>query len=234
MICRRLVISLRFGLLCHLLVHSPAFRPLLTPVIPPLDAVRDALKVIGVHAIGNEPGSPVVDCALYTFISRHVVILSIVQFFAHPVCLLRPVFIRNVVTDMVAILKHPQLCPAACFLCYAPSLRGWYKPIQCALDDQQRTLNLLRHTSQVELPQFVERILLVSGFETVNQRFAAYLRAPFEVLGLVIRSAVFNRAFYAVFKGRATYRELTAKPYAHPPHPPTIDIFPALKILNSA
>src|SRR5258708_12914845 len=115
MICRRLVISLRFGLLCHLLVHSPAFRPLLTPVIPPLDAVRDALKVIGVHAIGNEPGSPVVDCALYTFISRHVVILSIVQFFAHPASLLRPFLVTTFIADVAPIPQKPHLSPPPTF-----------------------------------------------------------------------------------------------------------------------
>src|SRR5258708_20320528 len=82
MICRRLVISLRFSPLSHLVVHSPALGPLLTPVIPPLNAVRDALKVIEVHAIGNEPGSPVINRALYLFVSRHVVILSRLWFYA--------------------------------------------------------------------------------------------------------------------------------------------------------
>ena len=71
MVGGRCVMSFRFGLLSHLLMHGPGFRPRLAPVIPTLNAIADALEVIGVDAIGNKPGSPVIYCALHTFVSHH-------------------------------------------------------------------------------------------------------------------------------------------------------------------
>src|SRR5712691_11253190 len=101
-------------------------------------------------------------------------IVSVVQFLAHPIGLLRSMFIRNVVADVIAILKHPQFRHAACLRCYALPLFRWYKSVATAHDDQQRACYLLRHTLQVEVLQLVESILLVSSFEAVDVRFPAY------------------------------------------------------------
>src|SRR5205807_1424476 len=68
MMRRRLVMAFCLGPFTHLLVHRPALRPFLAPVIPPLYTVRYTLEIIGVYAIGNKPGSPVVDRALYKFV----------------------------------------------------------------------------------------------------------------------------------------------------------------------
>src|SRR5437763_613352 len=83
MMRRRLVMAFCLGLFTHLLVHRPALRPFLAPVIPPLYTVRYTLEIIGVYAIGNKPGSPVVDRALYKFVSCHFLCSSF------PKCALR-------------------------------------------------------------------------------------------------------------------------------------------------
>jgi len=136
---------------------------------------------------------------------------------AHPVGLLWPMLVRNVVADVIPILKHPQLC-LDCFRRYALTLFRWHKPVATAMDYQQEALYLFRHTLQVELLQLVERILLVSGFEAVYLCFAAYHGAPFEVLSLIVRPTVFNRGLYPVLKSRGTYSELASKAHAHYTH----------------
>ena len=80
--------------------------------------------------------------------------------------------VRNVVADVIPVLKHPQLC-LYCFGCYALTLFRRHKHVATAMDYQQGALYLFRHTLQVELLQLVERILLVSGFEAVYLCFAA-------------------------------------------------------------
>src|SRR6266566_5431610 len=117
---------------------------------------------------------------------------SSIQFLTHPIGLLRPVLIRNVVADVIAILKHPQLCCAARFRCYALPLFCRHKPVAAPLNHQQRALYLLRYSPQIELLQFVECLLLVSSFEAVHHRLATYHRAVFEVGSLVIWTTVFN------------------------------------------
>src|SRR5438045_6273965 len=57
--CRN-IMTFCLGLLAHLLMHGPALRPLLAPIIPSLDTVRDPLKVIGIHPVRNKPRSPVI------------------------------------------------------------------------------------------------------------------------------------------------------------------------------
>src|SRR5260370_41502633 len=64
------------GPFTHLLMHGPALRPFLAPIIPPLYTVRYAVEIIGVYAIGNKPGSPVVDRTLYKFVSCHLLCSS--------------------------------------------------------------------------------------------------------------------------------------------------------------
>src|SRR5258708_39150623 len=78
MVGRRGVMALSLGPLSHLFMHSPTRGPLPATVIPALDAIRHALKVIDIHTIGNKARSPVVDRALYKLVSRHVFILSFV------------------------------------------------------------------------------------------------------------------------------------------------------------
>src|SRR5436305_11943475 len=75
MIRGRLVITLCLSFLSHLLMHGPTLRPLLAPVVPMFYAIGNALKVIGIDPIGNKPGSPVVDRALYKFVFCHVLVL---------------------------------------------------------------------------------------------------------------------------------------------------------------
>src|SRR5258706_2346286 len=110
-------------------------------------------------------------------------------------------------------------------------MRRWHKPIPSSLDHQQGTCHLLLHALQVELLQCVERVLCVSGFEPVYHRVTAYLGASVEVLGLVVRSAVFNRRLYTAFKCRGTHGELTSQPHTHHAYAARIHVRPALKVI---
>src|ERR1700730_10381468 len=78
-----------------------------------------------------------------------------IQMLTHPIGLLRSMFVWYVVADVIAVLKHPQFCPAACLRRDALTLFRWHEPIAAALNDQQGACNLLRHSLQVELLQFV-------------------------------------------------------------------------------
>ncbi len=61
----------RLGLLAEAFVLGSALRPLATPVVPTLDAVRNALEIVEIDAVGDETRLPVVDGALHKLISRH-------------------------------------------------------------------------------------------------------------------------------------------------------------------
>src|SRR5258708_18784888 len=111
-------------------------------------------------------------------------------------------------------------------------MRRGHKPILSSLDYQQGTCHLLRHALQVELLQCVERVLCVSGFEPVYHRVAAYLGASIEILGLVVRSAVFNRRLYSMFKCRGTHGEVTPKTHTHQAHAARIHVRSALKVVD--
>src|SRR2546430_1759136 len=141
-------------------------------------------------------------------------------------------FIRNIVTDVIAILKHPQFRPAAGLCRYAFPCLCWHQPVATTLDHQQRLLYLLHHTLQVESLQLVECLLLVGGFEPVNQRIAAYLRTPLEVFSLVVGPTVFDRRLDPLFKCGGTYNELSAKTHTHQTYPSRIHVWSALKVID--
>src|SRR5947209_19222480 len=79
------------------------------------------------------------------------IIHGTLQFSTHPIGLLRSMFVRDVVADVIAVFKHPEFCPAACLGGYALPLFRRHKPVAAALDDQERTCYPLCHPLQVEL-----------------------------------------------------------------------------------
>src|SRR2546430_1543936 len=172
-----------------------------------------------------------VRCRHYSASPSHKDAMTL-QFSTHPIGLLRSMFVRDVVADVIAVFEHPEFRPAACLDCYALPLFRRHKPVAATLDDQERTCYPLCHALQVELLQLIERILFVSGFETVNHRFAAYARAVSEIRGLVVWPAIFDGRLYALLKCGGTYGKLTAKTDAHQAHAGCVYIWPALKVVN--
>src|ERR1700736_82599 len=58
-----------------------------------------------------------------------------IQMLTHPIGLLRSIFVWYVVADVIAVLKHPQSCPAACLRRDALTLFGWHKPVAAGLNN---------------------------------------------------------------------------------------------------
>src|SRR5216683_2087687 len=112
--------------------------------------------------------------------------------FAHPIGLPGSMLVRDVVADVVAVLEQPQFCPAARLCRDTFSLFCWHKPVAYSLDDEQGASNLLRHSLQVELLQFVHRVFNSRAFKAIDVRFAAYQGSLREVLAGVIRAAVLD------------------------------------------
>src|SRR5947208_10563667 len=91
-----------------------------------------------------------------------------VQPAAHPVGLLRPVLVNDVVADVVAVLKHPEFRYFTRLCRHPRCVRRGNKSIPASHDDQQRTVYLLHHALEIKCLQFRARFRLACSFEPVG------------------------------------------------------------------
>src|SRR5579884_1648536 len=158
--------------------------------------------------------------------------LPFYQFLAHPVRLLRPVLVGDVVADVVAVFKEPEFRVAADLRRDALALFRRHEAVAATLNDEHGATDALRYALQVELLQFFLGILFASGLEAMHHRFAADARAVAKVGSLVVGAAVFDGGFDARLESGGAHGELAAETDTHQAYAPGVYIRAAFQVVD--
>src|SRR5579884_604187 len=103
--------------------------------------------------------------------------------------------IRDIVADVIAILKHPQFCISfspPCFPHHPLGVCGRDKSITASHDHEKWAGYLLHHALKVEGLQLFTRLRLVGSFQAIDKCLARQLGSPIKVFREVVCATVSN------------------------------------------